>query len=70
MTYYKLIPIKLLNNEENCTIDNIVTVCCALCNLSESVIPFLKNIYVYNYVDFCGNQENTICLWVRVKLQP
>ena len=35
-----VIPIKLLNNEENCTIDNIVTVCCALCNLSESVIPF------------------------------
>uniref|UniRef100_A0A1X7V675 DDE Tnp4 domain-containing protein n=1 Tax=Amphimedon queenslandica TaxID=400682 RepID=A0A1X7V675_AMPQE len=31
----QIVPIKQLNNDKNCTIDNIVTVCCALCNLCE-----------------------------------
>ena len=35
-----IIPIKLLKNEDNCTIDSIVITCCSLCNLSDSVIPF------------------------------
>lgn len=35
-----VIPITLLNKENSCTIDNIVTTCCSLCNLSESVVPF------------------------------
>ena len=37
-----VIPISLLKNNSNdiCTIDSVITVCSALCNMCESVVPF------------------------------
>ena len=38
-TFLRVLPIALVSNDENTTIDKIVRVCCALVNLCPSVVP-------------------------------
>ena len=48
-----VIPITLLKNKSTdaCTINDVLTVCSALCNMCNSVVPFDGLYYIISYLN-------------------